>query len=55
MGKCLNLLGSKDKNYMQLASVNCKAISEYNERILSALALIGGLLMMLPLLAAPFC
>ncbi len=54
MGKCLNLLGSKDKNYMQLASVNCKAISEYNERILSALALIGGLLMMLPLLAAPF-
>ena len=39
---------------MQLASINCKAISVYNERILSAMALIGGILMMLPVLAAPF-
>lgn len=48
MGKRLNLFWSKEKNYMQLASINCKAISEYNEKILSALTLIGGLLMMLP-------
>lgn len=39
---------------MQLASVNCKAISEYNEKMLSALTLMGGLLMLLPLLAVPF-
>ncbi|MDD2190599.1 MAG: hypothetical protein PHE94_01815 [Eubacteriales bacterium] len=48
MGKRLNLFWRKEKNYMQLASINCKAISEYNEKILSALTLIGGLLMMLP-------
>lgn len=39
---------------MQLASVNSKAISEYNEKILSPLTLIGGILAMLPVLAAPF-
>ncbi|MDD2553454.1 MAG: GGDEF domain-containing protein [Desulfotomaculaceae bacterium] len=54
MRKRLNLLWNQEKDYMQLASVNCKVISEYNEKILSALTLIGGLLMLLPLLAAPF-
>lgn len=54
MGKRLNLLWNKEKNYMQLASANCKDISEHNERILSALTLMGGLLMLLPLLAVPF-
>ena len=38
---------------MQLASVNRKAISEYNEKMLSALTLMGGLLMLLPLMAVP--
>jgi diguanylate cyclase (GGDEF)-like protein len=54
MGKWLDPLWNKENNYMQLASVNSKAISEYNEKILSALTLIGGILAMLPLLAAPF-
>lgn len=54
MRKWLNLFWKKEKNYMQLASANCKAISEYNERMLSAMTLIGGILMMLPALAAPF-
>lgn len=50
----MNLLWNQEKDYNHLASVNSKAISEYNEKILSALALMGGLLMMLPILAAPF-
>jgi len=54
MEKPLNPLWNQEKNYVLLASVNSNAISEYNEKILSALTLIGGLLMMLPLLAAPF-
>lgn len=61
MGKRLNLWWENGKKYIRLASVNYKAISEYNEKILSALTLIGGLLTLigglltlLPLLAAPF-
>ena len=54
MGKGLSLLRNKEKNYMQLTSDNHSAISEYNERMLSAMALIGGILMVLPVLAAPF-
>lgn len=50
----LNLFWNKEKNYLKLASVNYKAVSEYNEKILSALTLIGGLVMLLPALAAPF-
>jgi diguanylate cyclase (GGDEF)-like protein len=53
MRKRLNLFWHPEKNYMQLATANSKAISEYNEKILSALTLIGGLLMLLPLLASP--
>lgn len=54
MEKWSNLLQNKEKHYMQLASVNFKAISGYNERMLSAMTLIGGILMVLPVLAAPF-
>ena len=54
MGKWPNLLWNQGKTYTQLASDNCKAIGEYNEKMLSALTLIGGLLVMLPLLAVPF-
>lgn len=54
MGKLLNTLWNKEKNYMQLASANYKAISEYNEKILSTLTLIVGLLLMFPMFAAPF-
>ncbi len=54
MGKWLNLLWNQEKKYMQLASVNCKAVSEYNEKMLSSLTLMGGFLMLLALLAAPF-
>lgn len=54
MRKRLNLLCKQEIKYMQLASLNCRAISEYNEKMLSALTLMGGLLMLLPLLAVPF-
>lgn len=54
VGKRLNLLRNQEKDYNHLASVNSKMISEYNERMLAALALMGGLLMMLPILASPF-
>ncbi len=54
MRKRSKLLWKQEKNYVQLASVNCKAISDYNEKMLSALTLMGGLLMLLPLLAVPF-
>ena len=50
----MNLLRNKEKNYTQLASVNCTDISAYNGKMLSALTLIGGLLMLLPVLATPF-
>lgn len=43
-----------NRNYSQLASDNSKEISDYNESMLSALSLIGGILMLLPLMAAPF-
>lgn len=44
----------KEKEYKMLASANSIAIIEYNQNILSALTLIGGFLMLLPILAAPF-
>jgi len=54
MKKGFKLFGDKGKTYQKLASVNSEVISEYNEKILSSLTLIGGLLMMMPLLAVPF-
>ncbi|NLK38712.1 MAG: hypothetical protein GX303_00485 [Clostridiales bacterium] len=49
MKKRLNILWNNENRYMRLASVNRKAILTYNKKILSAMTLIGGLLMMLPL------
>jgi diguanylate cyclase (GGDEF)-like protein len=54
MGKVSKLLGNREKNYMQLSSANSKAISEYNEKMLSALTMIGGILVVLPVLTALF-
>lgn len=54
MRKQLNLLQNKEKNYNRLASNNRNEISGYNEKILSTLTLIGGFLVTLPLLSAPF-
>lgn len=54
MGKLRNPFWNQEKSYKQLASANSKAIEIYNERILSMLLLIGGALMILPLLAVPF-
>ncbi len=39
---------------MQLAAFNARVISEYNEKMLSALTLMGGCLMILPIIASPF-
>ena len=54
MKKRLQPLRKQDKSYVQLASDNFRAISEYNEKMLSALTLIGGILILLPLLATPY-
>ncbi len=54
MGKRPNPLWDQEKVYIQLASDNREATEAYNEKMLSALTLIGGLLMLLPLLSAPF-
>lgn len=54
MKKLLNLLRNKEKNYNHLASNNRNEIRGYNEKILSTLTLIGGFLVTLPLLSAPF-
>jgi len=43
-----------EKKYLQLASLNRKSINEYNEKMLSAETLIGGILLLLPVLASPF-
>lgn len=43
-----------DRDYRQLASYNSKAISDYNESMLSTLTLLGGLLILLTLMAVPF-
>ncbi len=55
MGKLTNLLfWNKRKTYLQLVSDNQKSIDEYNEKMISILPLMGWVLMLLPLLAAPF-
>ena len=45
---------NREKSYMQLASANDMVINTYNEKMLSAESLIGAILMLLTLLAAPF-
>lgn len=52
MGKPLNLFDNNEKKYAKLASVNCKAISEFNFKMLSSLTLIGTFLMVPVLFAA---
>lgn len=54
MGKWPGLFWGQGKTYIQLASDNRKAAEEYNENMLSVLTLMGGLLMLLPMLSAPF-
>lgn len=54
MGEWLNKFWSHEKTHIQLVTDNCKATEAYNEKMLSTLTLMGGLLMLLPLLAAPF-
>jgi len=54
MKKWMNPFRNQGKTYLQLVSDNYKAAKEYNEKMLSALTLMGGLLMLLPLLSAPF-
>lgn len=44
----------KDKKYARLAYLNRKSISEYNEKMLLAESLIGGVLVLLPFLTSPF-
>ena len=50
----VDLLWNTEKSYKQLASVNRDAIREHNERMLSALTLIGGILLILPVFGALF-
>lgn len=44
----------KDRRFNELADVNQNSISEYNEKMLSSITLIGGILILLPILATPF-
>ena len=54
MRKWINLFWGQEKNYTQLASDNHKDIEAYNENILSVLTIVGGAVLLLPLLAVPF-
>ncbi len=54
MRKWSKLPGNREKTYAQLASDNYWIIRAYNESMLSVLTLMGGVLMVLPLLATPF-
>ncbi|MDP4117625.1 MAG: GGDEF domain-containing protein [Bacillota bacterium] len=54
MGKWSNIFWNQEKTYMQLASNNRKSIEEYNQKMILILTLMGGLLMLLPLLAVLF-
>lgn len=52
-GDDVNLV-NQDNTFKKLISDNRKAVDEYNERVLSALLLIGWILILLPLAAVPF-
>lgn len=54
MRKQMQLLWNQEKNYMHLASINREAVNEYNDKTLSALLLLGWVLMLFPLAAVPF-
>ena len=54
MKKRFKLFWNQENNYMQLASVNRKAVNEYNDKTLSTLLLLGWVLVLLPLVSVPF-
>jgi len=54
MGKWWNAFQHQDRIHEQLVSANRKATEAFNTKMLSALTLMGGLLMVLPILAVPF-
>ena len=54
MDKRRNIFWSQEKSYKQLVSDNNKAIHEYNEKMIALLTLVVWLLMLLPLMVAPF-
>lgn len=54
MKNAFGIIREKETEYKRLAALNIEAIRKYNEKILTALTLMGGILMMLPLLAVPF-
>lgn len=45
---------NRDRRYRKLAFINREVIRDYNEKLLSTLSLLGGLLMLLPIMAVPF-
>lgn len=54
MGKGLNLLWNQGKYYKQLEAVNSTAVTEYNDKTLATLLLLGWMLVLLPIAAVPF-
>ncbi len=54
MKKRLTLFMEHESNYTQLTSANRRAVSEYNDKTLSTLLLLGWVLVLLPLAAVPF-
>ncbi len=54
MKKQFKLLWNQEKNYTHLACINREAVNEYNDKTLSALLLLGWVLMLFPLAAVPF-
>lgn len=54
MSKRILAILNRGKNYFQLAELNEKAISDYNDNTLSVLTFLGCILMLLPVLASPF-
>ncbi len=54
MKKLFKIFWKQENNYMQLASVNRRAVNEYNEKTLSTLLLLGWTLVLLPLVSVPF-
>lgn len=48
------LLRKRERDYVQLATANSKEVNAHNEKILLSHSVIGGMLMMLPILSVPF-
>lgn len=54
MGRIISLISTSQRRYKKLALKNKLAISEYNEKMISILPLIGLLTILIPLLSVPF-